>query len=707
MNEKNFDKSENKKEKLTSTNQIKTIKFHNFYKYLTCQPFFVWNEIDSAIDFEDNTEFQNQLIEKLVEKNWNSYDVKVKTFYDSTAININKIIQNYEDFFYEKFKNETIYIVSSSKTEDKIKETEKALKDSKVNFIFKGVYQYKNAVSEIFIFDKKNLFIYDINIYASTKRKNLIKAFWKISIINELLKKEQKKIQEYFICLPRWKYSTKKREINLVITKNCFPSKNSPALPKKIQEEIYTNWKKNFFKDDLVIEIEQNLKKTIIAEKYLKKSKNNYRIIDQIYQSQDWEIEFLEENTLDKIIEKNFYKFCKEDFFLHHINVKKIEKFQDKLLTCKKNKIKFLDINSYIEKINQIKNVKLTSDVFLDDNFYGKNIFLDSIKKKFIDKKIFYSGNFLKSKDMKTLLAIKNLPKKSFKEIKNFLEINIPEITKTSFFENINKLFLIEENQEKIFINKNFLEEILPIKKMQTKKIIWYDFEGFSMPYSILERSLPSLTLIFQCSIIETYGLKKEIKNHNLIYDPINFEIENYFEIINKIYSDKADFFIVYNKTYENSKLKEIVNLIYQKYGNSEIYLNYFSKVKHILENTIDLAKIFQIKNANYFLENKFAIFIPKLKGFYGIKKIEKFISENNIQVKRKIIQYKNLEVKNGMEAMEMAIKRELGLIGENTWLEKIKELKKYCENDVRAMIMVYDFIDLLLSKNYPNIIEV
>jgi hypothetical protein len=49
--------------------------------------------------------------------------------------------------------------------------------------------------------------------------------------------------------------------------------------------------------------------------------------------------------------------------------------------------------------------------------------------------------------------------------------------------------------------------------------------------------------------------------------------------------------------------------------------------------------------------------------------------------------------------AMEIGIKRALNLINDQKWNLISKKLKEYCENDVRAMIMVYDFVLKLIEE--------
>ena len=48
--------------------------------------------------------------------------------------------------------------------------------------------------------------------------------------------------------------------------------------------------------------------------------------------------------------------------------------------------------------------------------------------------------------------------------------------------------------------------------------------------------------------------------------------------------------------------------------------------------------------------------------------------------------------------AMNKAMQRYLNTIGDQEWKANVKMLKEYCENDVKAMIMVYYFICWLVD---------
>ncbi|MEG3825987.1 DUF2779 domain-containing protein [Mesomycoplasma ovipneumoniae] len=112
-------------------------------------------------------------------------------------------------------------------------------------------------------------------------------------------------------------------------------------------------------------------------------------------------------------------------------------------------------------------------------------------------------------------------------------------------------------------------------------------------------------------------------------------------------------------------------------------------KVDEIIAKTIDLKDPF----------SKYWIVISDLKGFYSIKKIENFINKYNYNLDHLITPYKKLAVKNGLEAMIKAVDRYFNYIGDIEWIEVRKNLQIYCQNDVIAMIMVWDFLKFVYEN--------
>lgn len=100
-------------------------------------------------------------------------------------------------------------------------------------------------------------------------------------------------------------------------------------------------------------------------------------------------------------------------------------------------------------------------------------------------------------------------------------------------------------------------------------------------------------------------------------------------------------------------------------------------------------------------------VFLKDLKGMGSIKKVEHLITSKKIQLEHMITPYPDLKkVHNGSEAMEIAIKRYANLIDGNVWEENLSNLKKYCHNDVLAMIMAFNFIEKIVSDIFPEINE-
>ena len=226
----------------------------------------------------------------------------------------------------------------------------------------------------------------------------------------------------------------------------------------------------------------------------------------------------------------------------------------------------------------------------------------------------------------------------------------------------------------------------------KSPRVLWYDFEGYSLPFSPLNNVAPNAQLVFQVSAIETIK-NKEVSTKNIVIDPKTICLDDLFEVINTVYARKADCYVVYNKGYENTRIKEMVELL--RLGGHPNTLVAKEMYEWIIANTIDLYEIFAISSKN----GVPGIIMHDQKAKASIKNVEKHITKNKIPLPRPITPYKELGVQNGMMAMNLAIERALEIIGDKKWEEKESLLKKYCENDVRAMIMVYDFVKYLQDK--------
>lgn len=327
----------------------------------------------------------------------------------------------------------------------------------------------------------------------------------------------------------------------------------------------------------------------------------------------------------------------------------------------KKNKnILFNDLLFYLNKIIESKSInKIVNPTDEDCSIYDDNKDWDEILNANQSPWKNFSGNLI--------------PKKSIVKNKDILELKSQSTTLNKLLEN--KIIIQDQNK------------VLEIIKKLEQKVVWYDFEAIALPFAPIDHFMPFSQVVSQVSIIRTNKLK-EIEINNLIADPKNIGLQDFENIINAIYVHDHKY-VVYNKSYENTRLKEMIYILKKK--SYPLAKELAAKVRKIINNTIDLADFFICH------KNKMPlILIPQLRGKHSIKIIEKYITNESISLPYKIKEYKNLDIKSGIKAMESANNRALGIIGDSKWNIIQELLKEYCENDVRAMILVF-----YLVKNY------
>ncbi|MGZ9429014.1 DUF2779 domain-containing protein [Mycoplasma sp. 1012] len=617
----------------TRENQSKIVEkdfitFNHFYKYKTCQKYFIWNKIDTQKnDFDIDEEEQSEKFwdavnfsELLNEENLNFVSTRASVF--------TSLEREFENFIQQKYRINNVYVVKSKNNEEAIIETENILRNNKYKVILYPVFKYKNAIAKPTLIDLENKKISILKLSTSTKRKDILRPFWDFWITNKIIKLEN--ISLFLLNLSEESKKDSK-DFSEVFYLNINKTKKS--LSKSMEKEL---------NNDLFFY------KTIIYQQGLTPQEYDSMIKG----------EFVPENNIYAMISSRTLP----------INSKKDEYYD------------FETIEEIIENINEAKSINDFDNLTTEDNsLFGTNSdFNDILSLK--EPTIFgYSGNILKKEKIISLIENKNIASIKTQLSDNFLysQINSQDI----------KIFKSAE-----------LENIIDILNDKNKRIVWYDFEGFSLPYPPMNGVLPYQQLVFQLSIKETLGNKiisNNFENENVVYDPQKLTIKTFEEIITKIYSNKADYFVVFNKGYELTRIKEMLKLIEKEDLQMHQKLsNYFS---HIVKNTIDLADFFSGYSETR--KNLPFIFIPELKGFYSIKKIEKYITKHNIKLDHLITPYVELEIQNGLSAMNKAIARYIGFIGDKEWQEIKKNLKKYCENDVMAMIMVKDFINFLIKE--------
>lgn len=335
------------------------------------------------------------------------------------------------------------------------------------------------------------------------------------------------------------------------------------------------------------------------------------------------------------------------------------------------------DFDLYVSMIRKAKEVTTMSPIGIrDKTVWGTNEFFSN----FFDfeahglKRV--SGNLLNKNDL--------------------IDISLGTKKVDDFFANKRTLELVHRQTNVFDFEK--INEVVSL--IENAKVLWFDFEGFSMPYAMLPHTKPYQQLIFQLSLIVT-DRERIIEVNNDVYDPKKISVDCFKNIIDSIWREDIDHYVVYNKSYEHSKLIDMVNLIKRdNISEKNITEEYSRKVDDIILKTIDLNDFFKITS------NKVAvppIFLHELLGFSSIKRIEKLITKKDLDLEVMITPYKDLEVQNGLMAMNKAIQRYIGSYGDLEWNSEIDKLKKYCENDVRAMIMVYFFIKHLIKNEKNN----
>ncbi|WP_036464331.1 UU173 family protein [Mycoplasmopsis sturni] len=276
-------------------------------------------------------------------------------------------------------------------------------------------------------------------------------------------------------------------------------------------------------------------------------------------------------------------------------------------------------------------------------------------------------------------------------------------------------------------------------------RIIWYDYEGFSDVFPILDYTGTSQQVVSQVSVIETIN-GKVVNSEDIVIDTIDISYQKLVELILSIYSNKADYYVVYNKSYENTRNKEILEIIknvIKDTENSSVseFAHWFKQnvgtiddftriIMHINNNTIDLYDCFSYRNIaipkdifafditpngihplnidqnleKHPFAGKLSIFLKDLKFYGSIKKVEKLITSNKLELKTMITPYSDLIIQKGTMAMDEAILRYHKITGDAQWNKIKNELAKYCHNDVKAMIMVYEFIMEIIRAKFPEI---
>ncbi|ENY54180.1 Hypothetical protein, DUF2779 family [Metamycoplasma alkalescens 14918] len=599
------------------------------------------------IDFLKKQLDNNQKLKKIIDddeilKNIN-YLFSIFANLNMVAIGLdevsNQAIAYLIDFYKKKYQisDQKIKFISLKNTlENRILETKKAIEEG-YTLLINPIFEYQNCYSKVLFCDLKQNYFGNLNYSNKTKKKNILKAYFDYHIIKNYFD-----IKEIFILKPKFQKAKniKKNKLDFLLSKYSSISKAGISIDKE---------KKNALSEDEINALYISDPNFEYSSKRKTKNspKNNISILEHI---------------------KANMIFANYDF-----DAKKIADDHEKI-----NSIYTCSFKEFLYLINNYNNLdvdwKITKDDFIDN--FGANIWFLKIFNKAFPNYEFGSKNILK-----VISGVENkINSLQKKQIKEFYDNNLIAIDP-----NIENLF-----EYKVIANKEI-------------NIAWFDFEGVSLPYPMMDNVAHWNQIISQTSIIKTKN-NQIYQSNDFVYDPLNYDLNTYKKIVDDLYDKEISYYIIYNEGYEKTKLNEIKEKMWfyinKKQLSSNEYQEYCQKIDFIVNRLVDICKFFSPHGSQYFVRNR-TINLGQIHGSYSIKKIEYFVTKNNLAkyLKHKIIPYSELNVKNGSLALLIATTRALGVIGDEEWKQKTSDLKKYCHNDVLAMLMTANLIEYLMNK--------
>lgn len=737
-------------------NKEKIIKYQQYLNLFTEQKFYIWNEFEESqllpsknqeflnLDKEDDDE------EKLIHLWWDENQKKyLKTLNDNDKstkmwVNINKQLLEYLKSI-TKYDNKDIFINKNiDSLETKIITTKDAMNNKNVSLIINPCFAYKTkndflVMTTFFAYDKKRNIAYFNGFTSKTKVLDYINTDY---IFNVFKRSQNINLTSIKKIIFDNNVDTKANVASFCLTEASLTKKSPSASENQILDINNNFWP---YKD-----IENkgwNFCSPLFKKNLNDKSIDKLTYLDVIQEREIFKGTSIKKDSNDTIfiMNKDNSIFNKElSLNDYDENIEYIEKLFDEEV--------LLDFeNTYVDQLSNGSNKKKNYNSELYKNPIDTFVNKDKIKQYFLNKlgeDYYFSSKYLN--------IVKSFSKEDFDNWKSLVD---NERTIPDFF-TIDVLYFLS---------------LLHIKD---KRIIWYDYEGIAIPTPILDGAKHYQQVTPQVSIIETVN-GKEIYSKDIVKDPAKLELFDLVDNVVNVYANAADYYVVYNQGYENSKNKQLLELVEKSYGKDLNFTKKFDNanltilkfreiVNHIKNKTIDLNILFkpftksdssstneilkkwklnfdinylnnnvliefnpisigdkrsQIKY-HFYNKNNLSLDLPKtiikdnfksldkgiflnifeLRGFSSIKKIEKLITKYHIKLKHKIKPYASLEVKNGLFALEKAINRHQGLIGDKEWEETSNNLKIYCHNDVMMMIEAYDLVQKIVADVFPEI---
>lgn len=567
-------------------------------------------------------------------------------------------------------------------------------------FIFNNCVVIPSAL----VYNKNSYELIDVKGVVSSKRYHILDLYYQIAIIQKnldnlknawiaLIAYERKPKNTVSFSISNFMRDVKSSSIDFIkkFSKDSIFFKNYDSLEDVYEAIVSKNKNDNFIKENIksVLMNYSNLNRQFNS--FIKKNKlpnnkeNNSSNLKKFFQN----VSFY---SNDLILLKQYWK--KHGNFnvdsLININSDILKSDTSTLIDLKKIVNDFWNITDSIykhevpkildfpisEKYKTIwkdfKYIALVRKIF---EIKGYGFFGYSGKLIPWDPAIIYCKSIKDSKDKNWKLEdfIKPKKSKSNKKTSKIKKEKNSELYLKVFNETLNK-------KNKYWVSN---EAIINFERLKSKKV-YFDFETINQAIRVIDKSLPFMQIITQCSIIKNHGDGIEDTCLNLICDPKDINKDFFKKIVDSLYEEKSYeySYVVYNASFERNRLYELKAIL-----DDELYSK---KIDSIIANLYDLA--------NFFSLNKNQIVMVDLKGFYSIKLVLNLIPKEILN-KTKTVDYRSLQIQKGDKAQSITSLRFFDKINDKKWKLISTQLQKYCENDVRAMVAVEYYVKYLIEN--------